>query len=107
MDILFCKIFFFYLLILNIKKLKSFMKKIAAILSVVAIGTITLVSCSKKGDYTCTCTVTDANGNNTTSAGGTWTDVKKSYAEDACKQADASLQTSLAISGGTGGCKLD
>lgn len=83
------------------------MKKIASILSVVAITTITLVSCSKKGDYTCTCTVSDSNGKNTTSSGGTWTDVKKSYAEDACNTADQQLQVGLALTGGSGNCKLD
>lgn len=71
------------------------MKKIAAILSVVAITTITLVSCSKKGDYTCTCTISGQ------TSSGSYTNVKKS---DAQKNCDA-LNTSAALAGGS--CTLN
>ena len=55
------------------------MKKVAAALSVVAIAAITLVSCSKKGDYTCVCSV---NGQEIGRV--TFNNVKKSDAEKSC-----------------------
>jgi hypothetical protein len=107
--LLFCfvKFYFFICLFLTLNIKIHSMKKIATLLSVVSVAAMTLVSCSKKGDYTCTCTVTDANGNNTTSSGGTWTDIKKSDAEDLCDAADQQLQFGLALTGGSGNCKLD
>ncbi len=68
------------------------MKKIAACLSVVAIAAITLVSCSKKGDYTCTCTIPGV----TTSAPVKYTDVKKSDAQKSCDALNTQTATTIA-----------
>jgi len=57
------------------------MKKVALFVTAIAVTAITLVSCSKKGDYTCVCTV-----NGVEAARVTWTDMKKSDAEKACNQ---------------------
>ena len=53
------------------------MKKIATFLSVVAVAAIVFASCSKKGDYTCTCK--DDTG--TVVGSGTYPNVKKSDAQ--------------------------
>ncbi len=82
------------------------MKRIAAILSVVAITTITIVSCSKKGDYTCTCTLTVA-GQTVSSNGGTWNNVKKSDAQKQCDAANSQMQTTATAAGGSGSCTLN
>lgn len=76
------------------------MKKIAALLSVVAITAITLVSCSKKGDYTCTCTVP---GLTVTVPPVKYTDVKKSDAQKSCD--GLSAQTAATIPGSS--CSLN
>lgn len=58
------------------------MKKIATFFSVVAVAATVFVSCSKKGDYICTCTI---DGQSVES--GVMTDVKKSDAEKTCDAA--------------------
>ncbi|KAA5534914.1 hypothetical protein F0919_09950 [Taibaiella lutea] len=61
------------------------MKKIATFFSVVAVAAIAFTSCSKKGDYTCVCTL-----DGTEVARVTWNDIKKSDAETACNQQQTS-----------------
>jgi hypothetical protein len=63
------------------------MKKITTIVSVLAIAAVTFVSCSKKGNYTCTCTI--AVGGVSTTQAIPFTDYKKSDAQKACTNAEA------------------
>lgn len=74
------------------------MKKIVAFFSVVAIAATVLVSCSKKGDYTCTCTWEF--GGQSMSQSVTFHNVKKSQAESSC-------DVSYFAQGVSGSCELE
>lgn len=81
------------------------MKKIATFFSVVAIAAITFVSCSKKGDYTCTCTINVSGQTQTVS--GTYTNVKKSDAEKSCDDLESTTNAQWASMGASVSCSLN
>lgn len=77
------------------------MKKLITFLSL-SIMVATIISCSKKGDYSCSCTVTPVAGQTMTTS-VPYTNVKKDYAQ---KQCDA-LQATYTSAGATATCTLD
>jgi len=63
------------------------MKKLLFVFAIAAIGS--LASCKK--EYTCTCTIYDANGDKITSASDETDKMKKSEAEDECDKGDSEV----------------
>lgn len=75
------------------------MKKIVALAGLFALAaSVTLTSCSKKGDYTCTCTWNA--GGQTVTQSVVLKDVKKKDAEKSCN-------VSYFAAGITGDCSID
>ncbi|KAA5533512.1 hypothetical protein F0919_13305 [Taibaiella lutea] len=75
------------------------MKKLTVFFSVIL---ITAISCSKKGDYTCSCSVT-APGFPTNTVSVPFMDVKKDFAQQQCDD----LQATYISGGASATCTLN
>ena len=81
------------------------MKKLITAIALLSATTFALTSCSKKGDYTCNCTVS-ISGQTQTGQSQSYKDAKKSDAQKGCDNIEAAGNASASQAGGTFDCTL-